>query len=99
LPVYSLAGALVQDGDHGDFVQFYSRPDAPPVADIVIRGNRMTGSGQCVFGGNHVRPWPAPNGPMTDDGGFDRIVVEGNTCRNSAMGFRLMAARNSVIRG
>ena len=90
-PVYA-DGKLVKDGDHPDGIQLWSRPTDPPTSDITITGNSITGEVQCIFGGNHVR-----NG--VDDGGFDRIVVENNTCRNTVgRGITLNSARASRIR-
>jgi hypothetical protein len=58
------------NGEHPDCVQLWSRPDAAPTSDIVIRGNRAYGPTQGFSGFNHVR-----NG--VDDGGFDRITDRG----------------------
>ena len=85
-------GKLVRDGDHPDGIQMWSRPPNQPVSDITITGNNITGDVQCIFGGNHVR-----NG--VDDGGFDRIIVEHNICRNRmGRGITLGNARASRIR-
>lgn len=64
-------------GSHPDCVQLWSRPTAPPVADIAIVGNTATGAMQGFNGFNHVRP--DATGKMVNDGGFDRITVVGNT--------------------
>ncbi|MDX2210566.1 MAG: right-handed parallel beta-helix repeat-containing protein [Sphingopyxis sp.] len=71
LPVYDAAGNLVKDGDHPDCIQLWSRPTTAPTADIVIRGNSMTGYMQGIFLGNHIRDG-------VDDGGFDRVTIENN---------------------
>ncbi len=71
LPVYDEAGNLVKDGDHPDCIQLWSRPTTAPTADIVIRGNSMTGYMQGIFLGNHIRDG-------VDDGGFDRVTIENN---------------------
>ena len=85
-------GKLLKDGDHPDGIQMWSRPPDQPTSDITITGNKITGDVQCIFGGNHVR-----NG--VDDGGFDRIIVENNTCRNSMpRGITLSNARASRVR-
>ncbi|QXQ06081.1 right-handed parallel beta-helix repeat-containing protein [Sphingosinicellaceae bacterium] len=90
-PIYA-DGKLVKDGDHPDGIQMWSRPPGLPVSDITITGNNITGDVQCIFGGNHVR-----NG--VDDGGFDRIVIEHNICRNRlGRGITLSNARASRIR-
>ena len=54
--------------DHPDCIQAWSRPSAPPSADIEVSDVFVEGSMQGVFFGNHVR-----NG--VDDGGFDRITI------------------------
>lgn len=91
LPIYA-DGKRVKDGDHADGIQLWSRPTSPPVSDITITGNSITGDAQCIFGGNHVRDG-------IDDGGFDRIVVEHNICRNAMPnGITLGNARESRIR-
>ncbi len=80
-------------GDHPDCIQMWSRPDAPPTSDIVIRGNTATGEMQGFSGFNHVR-----NG--VDDGGFDRITIENNTVHGTyPHGVALVAGRDSRIVG
>lgn len=91
-PAVYADGKLIKDGDHPDGIQMWSRPPGAPTSDITITGNSITGNVQCIFGGNHVR-----NG--VDDGGFDRIVIEHNLCRNSmGQGITLGNARASRIR-
>lgn len=58
-------------GAHPDCIQLWSRPNAPPVADVTITNNTISGDTQGITGFNHVRGG-------VDDGGFDRIRVEDN---------------------
>ena len=91
-PATYAEGKIVKDGDHPDGIQMWSRPPDLPVADITITGNSITGQVQCIFGGNRIR-----NG--ADDGGYDRIIIEHNTCRNGlGRGITLASARGSRIR-
>lgn len=91
--VYDENGTLIKDGDHPDCIQVWSRPTTAPSADIIIRGNSMTGTMQGIFLGNHVR-----NG--VDDGGFDRVVVESNYVNVSyPMGISFTAVRVGRIVG
>ncbi|NJS14111.1 MAG: hypothetical protein HC788_05205, partial [Sphingopyxis sp.] len=69
--LYDADGTKIVDGDHPDCVQAWSRSTSAPTADVVIRGNSMTGHMQGIFFGNHIRDG-------VGDGGFDRIVVENN---------------------
>lgn len=69
--IYAADGTVLQDGDHPDCIQAWSRSTTAPSADILIRGNRMVGKMQGIFLGNHIR-----NG--IDDGGFDRVIIESN---------------------
>jgi nitrous oxidase accessory protein NosD len=97
-PVYDeTTGKLVKDGDHPDGIQAWSRPNLAATSDIKVLHNNISGQVQCIFFGNHVRP---QNGVPTDDGGFDRIEVRGNLCRNAMpRGITLGSARNSVVEG
>jgi hypothetical protein len=80
------------NGEHPDCVQLWSRPDAPPTSDIVIRFNRAYGPTQGFSGFNHVR-----NG--VDDGGFDRITIEGNAVDGAfPQAISLMSGRDSAVR-
>lgn len=90
--VYDAAGKRLRDGDHPDCIQAWSRPTAPPSADIVVTGNDIEVTGQGIFFGNHVR-----NG--VDDGGFDRIRIENNKVRvGLPRGITLGNGRDSVVR-
>lgn len=84
-------------GAHPDCVQLWSRPSDPPEADITITNNVAIGSTQGFTGFNHIRP--DANGTPTDDGGFDRIVIENNTAKVSYYhGISLYNCRKCVIR-
>lgn len=71
LATYDANGTLLQDGDHPDCIQAWSRPEYDPTSDLVIINNYAAGYMQGIFLGNHVR-----NG--VDDGGFDRVVILNN---------------------
>lgn len=73
---YNPDGSLLKDGDHPDCIQLWSRPAAPPTADVTIRNNTATGAMVGIFMGNHVRGG-------IDDGGFDRVTIENNVVRTS----------------
>jgi parallel beta-helix repeat protein len=91
--VYDESRKLVQVGDHPDCIQSYSRPKAPPTADILVESNRMEGDMQGIFFGNHVRGG-------IDDGGFDRITIRNNIVRVTyGNGIALQDARDSVVAG
>ncbi len=62
----------VPNGAHPDCIQAWSRPGAPPVADLEITGNTTTGAMQGISLFNHVRDG-------VDDGGFDRVTISGNS--------------------
>ncbi len=80
-------------GDHPDCIQMWSRPEAPPTSDIVLRGNTARGTMQGFTGFNHVRKG-------VDDGGFDRITIENNTVYGTyPHGVALFAARDSRVVG
>jgi len=64
-------GPTPTDGAHPDCIQLWSRPNAPPVADITITNNVVSGNTQGITAFNHVRDG-------VDDGGFDRIRIEDN---------------------
>jgi hypothetical protein len=82
----------IRDLEHPDCIQLWSRPRSPPTADIVIRNNRAEGATQGVFLGNHTRDG-------VNDGGFDRILIEGNELN---VGFpnaiALVDGRASIVR-
>lgn len=90
---YDNLGKVITKGDHPDCIQSWSRPKAPPAADITIQNNVMEGRMQGIFFGNHVR-----NG--VNDGGYDRIIIRNNRIKvmypNAIM---LADARNSVVTG
>lgn len=82
----------IRSKEHPDCIQMWSRPTSPPVADVIIRGNRAEGDMQGIGLFNHVR-----NG--VDDGGFDRITIEDNDLRVSyPHGIAITNGRNSVVR-
>lgn len=72
--VYDAEGKLIKVGDHPDCIQAWSRPEMPPVSDILIENSQIEGDMQGIFFGNHIR-----NG--IDDGGFDRIRIRKNVVR------------------
>ncbi len=80
-------------GTHPDCIQLWSRPGAPPTADILIKGNVMAGSMQGISLFNHVRGG-------VDDGGFDRISVVANDVRISDYyhGIALYDCRECLVR-
>ena len=85
-------GTRLLTTEHADCFQLWSRPDAPPTSDIVIRRNVAASDAQGIGMFNHVR-----NG--VDDGGFDRILIEENDIRSPfANGIGLVNARASVVR-
>lgn len=80
-------GSKPAPGAHADAVQLFSRLEAPPTADIVIRGNRVTGmtQGLCAF--------------SKVGGGFDRIVIEGNdVCVGYAQAIAIQDGRDCIVR-
>lgn len=85
-------GTRIREGEHPDCIQMWSRPTSLPTADMIIRGNRISGGTQGIGMFNHVR-----NG--VDDGGFDRILIEDNEIE---VGFpnaiSLKSGRNSIVR-
>mgnify|MGYP000019866005 CR=1 FL=1 len=86
-------GASPAPGAHPDCVQLWSRPDAAPTADILVRRTLSIGNMQGVSAFNHVRLG-------VDDGGFDRITFTDNivaTTMPSAI--RIMACRACVATG
>ena len=90
--VFDAAGVRLRDGDHPDCIQAWSRPTAPPTADLTITNNRVDGDMQGIGLYNHVRDG-------VDDGGFDRVVITGNVLRvGYPVGIALGSARNSVMR-
>jgi hypothetical protein len=95
--------------EHPDGVQLWSRPDAAPTSDIVIRRNRVTGASQGIsaFDGTHKLPagYRLADGRVLAHpeevpyGGFDRITIEDNDVAVSeADGISLVNGRDSVIR-
>lgn len=79
-------------GAHPDCIQLWSRPTAPPTADIVISNNQAIGDMQGFTMFNHVR-----NG--VDDGGFDRITIENNLARvTNYNGIAVSACRQCIVR-
>jgi hypothetical protein len=89
--VYAENGALLDDGDHPDCIQGWSRPDAPPTGDVRVVGNRAEGYMQGVFFGNHVRDG-------INDGGFDRVVIRDNSVTVSMPnGIVLASGRDSEV--
>ena len=91
-------GATPAPRAHADCVQLWSRPDAAPTADILVRRTLSIGNMQGVSAFNHVRADKL--GRMIDDGGFDRITFTDNlvlTTMPSAI--RMMACRACVATG
>jgi hypothetical protein len=79
-------------GAHPDCIQMWSRPTAPPVADITITNNTVSGDTQGITGFNHIRDG-------VDDGGFDRIRVEDNKVAVKQWhGITLTNCRSCVVR-
>lgn len=77
---------------HPDAIQLWSRPTAPPVADITILGNTIIGHMQGIGGFNHVTAG-------VDDGGFDRIAIEDNSVDvGFANGIAFNAVRGLTLR-
>ncbi len=80
------------DGAHPDCIQLWSRPSAPPTADITITNNEAIGDTQGFTAFNHVRDG-------VDDGGFDRLVIENNHAKVSTYhGVTVYACRGCTIR-
>lgn len=76
---------------HPDCIQLWSRPSDPPTADITISNNVANGNMQGVGMFNHVR-----NG--IDDGGFDRIIIVGNTIDSAhAQGLAATGCRDCIV--
>lgn len=89
--VYDAAGKLIKVGDHPDCIQAWSRPEMPPVSDILIENSQIEGDMQGIFFGNHIR-----NG--VDDGGFERVRIQNNTVRvNRYNAVVVIDGRNSEI--
>lgn len=79
-------------GAHPDCIQLWSRPTIAPTADIVISNNSAVGRMQGIGMFNHVR-----NG--VDDGGYDRIMIRGNTVLNTfANGIAVHDCRGCTVR-
>ncbi len=85
-------GRMVKDELHPDCIQGWSRAQFPPVSDVVISNNVITGNMQGISFFNKVK-----NG--VDDGGFDRITITGNKVLTTRpRGISLLGGRNSVVR-
>jgi len=79
-------------GNHPDCIQLWSRPTAPPVADITITNNSAIGEMQGIALFNHIRGG-------VDDGGFDRVLVRGNVVLNTyANGISVYDCRGCTVR-
>lgn len=77
---------------HPDCIQLWSRPTMPPTADITISNNSAVGAMQGIGMFNHVRDG-------VDDGGYDRIIVRGNTVLNLyAQGIAVTSCRGCTVR-
>jgi hypothetical protein len=88
---WSADGKRIEDGDHPDCIQAWSRPDSAPTSDVRVVNNEMQGFMQGIFFGNHVRDG-------VDDGGFDRIEISNNRVHISLPnGISLYSARNSKV--
>ena len=88
LAAFNDAGKLV-DGDHPDCIQGWSRAPFPPTSDVTVTNNRADGTMQGVFFRD-----PGING------GFDRIVIRGNTLRTGlANAIYVEGARDVVVSG
>ncbi len=80
------------EGAHPDCIQMWSRPTQPPVADITITNNKVTGDTQGFTGFNHIRDG-------VDDGGFDRIIIEHNSgAVTNWHGIAISPCRDCVVR-
>lgn len=79
-------------GAHPDCIQLWSRPTAPPVADITITNNTAYGDMQGIGLFNHVREG-------VDDGGFDRIRIENNDIKVKQWhGIAVSSCRDCIVR-
>lgn len=77
---------------HPDCIQLWSRPTAPPTADITIINNVIDGDMQGISMFNHARDG-------VDDGGFDRVTVKNNRVRGTfGNGIALSSCRGCVVR-
>ena len=77
---------------HADCIQLWSRPTAPPTADITIINTVAAGDMQGVTAFNHVRHG-------VDDGGFDRIILANNDIRITyAQALSLYDCRDCIAR-
>lgn len=91
--IFDPNGVRLKDGDHPDCIQAWSRPEVPPVSDIVVIDNDIEGQMQGIFFGNHVRGG-------VDDGGFDRITIKNNRVVVAhPNGIRLIDGRDSLVTG
>lgn len=91
-PVFTPDGVRLADGDHPDCIQLWSRPQAPPVADVQVIDNEIDGYTQGIWFGDGIH-----NGVA--DGGFDRVLIRGNRVRVAfPNGISLLNGRDSVVR-
>ena len=100
---FALSRHLVVDGNtchdfdmtpkaHPDCIQFWSRPAAPPTADITITNNTIDGNMQGIFLGDGVHDGVA-------DGGFDRVIIAHNRISGTfGNGIGLSNCRDCVVR-
>jgi hypothetical protein len=80
-------------GAHPDCIQLWSRPATGITSDITLTDNVSTGNMQGFSAFNHVRGG-------VDDGGFDRIVMRGNTVQGMyPQGVAVYDCRNCTVRG
>lgn len=80
------------DAAHPDCIQLWSRPAVPPTSDVQITNNNALGRMQGISLFNHVRDG-------VDDGGFDRVVIRGNTVLNTyANGIAAYDCRGCTVR-
>ena len=80
-------------GAHPDCIQLWSRPTAPPTADVTITNNSAIGEMQGIglFDSNLRDGVP--------DGGFDRITITGNKVLNTmAQGIAMYNCRSCTVR-
>ena len=79
-------------GAHADCIQLWSRPTAPPTADITVINTVAAGDMQGVTAFNHVRDG-------VDNGGFDRIIFANNDIRITyVQALSLYDCRNCIAR-
>lgn len=79
-------------GSHPDCIQAWSRPSAPPVADLTIINTDVLGRMQGIGLFDHVRDG-------IPDGGFDRVTIRNNKILNTmAQGIAVSNCRACVVR-